>query len=184
MLVWLSEDVLRCHWGILFSGRQWWGGWARWCAVLGHFQWYANRLVMTWRSVLLPVRKGSQLGVLFWNLKPWGFCRKGCHRKGEELWRCFLFSSLQKISGKPFHPWGHTRKFWTQFLHSKSSFPWFTSETKRWQDEILHSPCIPHPWIKPDTQKTRFHLALNKTFRCKPPPPMHTDNWSASNYKY
>ena len=38
------------------------------------------------------------------------------------------------------------------------------------KDEILDSPSVPHPWIKPETQKMRFQLALNKTFCSKPPP--------------
>ena len=62
MLVLYGENVLRYPWGILFCGRQWWSVWARSCPVVGHFQWYANGLIVIWRHAFFPVSKGSQLG--------------------------------------------------------------------------------------------------------------------------
>ena len=40
-------------------------------------------------------------------------------------------------------------------------------------DEILDSPCVPHPWIKPGTQKMKFQPALHNTVCSKIPPPIH-----------
>ena len=38
MLVWLGRNVLRCLLRIRFSGRQWWGDWARYYLALDHSQ--------------------------------------------------------------------------------------------------------------------------------------------------
>ena len=53
------------------------------------------------------------------------------------------------------------------FLRSK--FSSLDLHQKR-KDEIFDSPSVRHPRIKPETQKMRFHLALNKAFCSKPPP--------------
>ena len=38
VLVCLGKNVLGCPSVILFCGKQWQWGWARYCAVVGHFQ--------------------------------------------------------------------------------------------------------------------------------------------------
>ena len=56
-------------------------------------------------------------------------------------------------------------------LAHKIFVPWIPIRNKK--DEILDSPCVPHPWIKPGTQKIKFQPALNKTLSFKPPSPNH-----------
>ena len=70
--------------------------------------------------------------------------------------RILSFNSLQKIFGESFHPWGHERKSWNQNLLSPDLH-------QKQKDEILDSPCVPKPRIKPGRQKARFQSALNNT---------------------
>ena len=60
-----------------------WDDWARCCAVVDHFQWYANSHILTGRSVFHAVSMGSQLGGLLWNLMPWGSVENGVTRVEE-----------------------------------------------------------------------------------------------------
>ena len=78
-----------------------------------------------------------------------------------------VFNNSEKIQGDFVHPWGHTRKSWTR---PTSLFPWLISQTK---NEILDSPYITHPWIKPGTQKMQLQLALTKASCSTPIPPTH-----------
>ena len=51
MLVWLGRSVLNRleELSLVVSSDR--GGWTRCCIVKGHFQWYANELVLTGRSI-------------------------------------------------------------------------------------------------------------------------------------
>ena len=68
---------------------------------------------------------------------------------------------------------GRTRKFWTHLLAPKIFIPLIYIRNKKITIWHLTLTCVPHPGIKPETQKVRFQLALNYSFCRKTPPPTH-----------
>ena len=99
------------------------GGWARYCVVADHSQWYANGFVLTWRIVFLQVSRESRLGAQIWNLMPSGFCRAtGSYCFQESGW--LLLPVAQQITGHTDFPWNHFVKT-LMWRHIMQKIPWY-----------------------------------------------------------